>query len=262
MTMGAMGARGAVTGNLALKADAFSVRITSDEAASLVGVTAIAQRVRLAPELSGAWGSGASSVRTSVEVGARLDGGDAETGMGAEAAGTFGYDHAGAGISLEARGRTLLAHQDEDLREWGASVSLQIRPGGDEGLSLSVAPEWGGAVTGTDALWRGDAAFAPAIGAQNAARAATGWSPGRLMMEARYVLPVAGSRRFEPFGRWSQEGGDGYRLNAGIRMSLLDVPGSDTHGARLIINLSGEQRASNVSPLERWIALQGRIAFK
>ena len=144
--MGAMGARRAVTGGFALKADAFSVRIASDEAASLSGVAANARRVRLAPELSGAWGSGASSFRTSLEVGARLDGGDAETGMGAEAAGTFGYEHAGSGISLEARGRTLLVHQDEDFRDWGASASLRVRPGGgDEGLSLSMAPQWGGA---------------------------------------------------------------------------------------------------------------------
>ena len=273
--MGAMGARRAVTGGFALKADAFSVRITSDEAASLAGVTANARRVRLAPEISGVRGSGGSSFRTSLEVGARLDGGDAETGMGAEAAGTLGYDHAGAGISLEARGRTLLVHEDEDFGEWGASVSFRFRPagdGGDEGLSLSVEPEWGGAATGANALWRSGPALAPATGGMRHAgirhggmrdggAAAAGWAPNRLNAEVGYVLPIAGRGRFEPFGRWTRDDGNGYRLNAGIRLSILDAQGGEGRNPLFMIDLSGEQRADGLLPAARRLALQGRIAF-
>ena len=60
--------------------------------------------VRLAPELTGRWmvGEGAA-VRARVELGVRLDGGDAETGVGREAGGELGFTHLGTGLSVEAR---------------------------------------------------------------------------------------------------------------------------------------------------------------
>ncbi len=162
MRMGALGVRQELTGGLALKADAFAVRILSDEVAGLAGVTADAQRVRLAPEIGGQWSLGGGlAMRTRLEVGGRFDGGDAETGMGAEAGAEVGLAHQASGFSMTARGRALLVHQERDFKDWGAGFSLRLQPGGggesEGGLSFSVEPTWGDAGRGARALWQGGA---------------------------------------------------------------------------------------------------------
>ncbi len=163
MRMGALGVRQELTGGLALKADAFAVRILSDEVAGLAGVTADAQRVRLAPEIGGQWQLGGGlAMRTRLEVGGRFDGGDAETGMGAEAGAEVGLAHQASGFSMTARGRALLVHQERDFKDWGAGFSLRLQPGGgggegESGLSFSVEPTWGDAGRGARTLWQGGA---------------------------------------------------------------------------------------------------------
>ncbi len=161
MRMGALGVRQELTGGLALKADAFAVRILSDDVAGLAGVTADAQRVRLAPEIGGQWQLGGGlAMRTRLEVGGRFDGGDAETGMGAEAGAEVGLAHQASGFSMTARGRALLVHQERDFKDWGAGFSLRLQPGGGGeggGLSFSVEPTWGDAGRGARALWQGGA---------------------------------------------------------------------------------------------------------
>ncbi len=162
MRMGALGVRQELTGGLALKADAFAVRILSDEVTGLAGVTADAQRVRLAPEIGGQWSLGGGlAMRTRFEVGGRFDGGDAETGMGAEAGAEVGLAHQASGFSMTARGRALLVHQERDFKDWGAGFSLRLQPGGggesEGGLSFSVEPTWGDAGGGARTLWQGGA---------------------------------------------------------------------------------------------------------
>ncbi len=163
MRMGALGVRQELVGGLALKADAFAVRILSDDVAGLAGVTADAQRVRLAPEIGGQWQLGGGlAMRTRFEVGGRFDGGDAETGMGAEAGAEVGLAHQASGFSVTARGRALLVHQERDFKDWGAGFSLRLQPGGGGegeggGLSFSVEPTWGDAGGGARTLWQGGA---------------------------------------------------------------------------------------------------------
>ncbi len=172
MRMGALGVRQKLMGGLALKADAFAVRMMTDASdVHVAAVTAGAQRVRLAPELAGQWTSGSIAMRTRIEVGGRYDGGDAETGMGAEAGADLGLVHAGSGLSLDARGRMLLIHQDRNFKEWGAAVALRVQPGREDGgLSFSLEPSWGNASGGAQTLWQGGAdvwrtAGVPGLGA-------------------------------------------------------------------------------------------------
>ncbi len=157
MRMGALGVRQQLVGGLALKADAFAVRMTTDASnGHVAAVKADAQRVRLAPELGGQWASGSIAMRTRIEVGGRYDRGDAETGMGAEAGAELGFTHAGSGLSLDARGRMLLIHQDRNFKEWGATVALRVQPGREDGgLSFSLEPSWGNASGGAQTLWQG-----------------------------------------------------------------------------------------------------------
>ncbi len=277
MLMGALGARRELAGGIALKADAFSVRVRSDDAADLAGVTARAHRVRLAPEVAKTWAlGGEASLRTRLELGARLDAGDAETGLGAEAGGEASFDHAPTGLSVAMRGRALLAHQAEGLREWGAGVSLRLQPGGgaEDGLSLSVEPAWGAGAGATGALWRqGAAALEPAV--QTAPTAApSGWAPGRMAMELGWGVALDNGATITPFGRWSQDAGAGQRFNAGARFSLLGQsaqsgPRADTDASspaaespRFFLHLYGEHASSPLEPPQRRLGIAGAIQLR
>ena len=73
------------------------------------------------------------------QVAARQDGGDGETGGGAEVTGGFRYDSSGR-FGLEAKARMLAMHAADDYEENGFSVSAFVRPGADgEGLSFSLS---------------------------------------------------------------------------------------------------------------------------
>ena len=275
MRMGALGVRQELIGALALKADAFSVRIQSADATEMAGVTANAQRVRLAPELSGQWAVGGASLRTRLELGGRLDRGDAETGMGAEAGAEFGFTHRATGFSVDARGRTLLVHQAEDFKEWNASVALRLQPGRDEGgLSFSLEPSWGAGGGGAGALWQTRGRLGPDPQAMGGPQAmaqdvdAPGLTPDRLALELGWGAVLPGGGQVRPFGRWSREGADGYRLNVGTQWSVLgsqpgESQGQSAQGLRLMIDLFGEQvKNTSLQPSERRMGLLGRIEFR
>ena len=87
-----------------------------------------------------------------LELGLRHDAGDAEQGTGLELGASLRY--ASGTVSIEAAVRGLLAHEDTDYREWGASTAIRIepRPTG-QGLSLSAAPSWGNASSAAERLW-------------------------------------------------------------------------------------------------------------
>ena len=87
----------------------------------------------------------------SLEVGARFDGGDGETGAGLEVGG--GLSYADSGVAVEARGRGLVLHGG-NYGEWGLSGLLQYDPGtAGHGLMVSVRPTWGATASGVAGLW-------------------------------------------------------------------------------------------------------------
>ena len=91
----------------------------------------------------------------SFEIGARLDGGDAETGLGVDLGGGLAFAAPRQGVALELKGRGLIAHEASGFREWGASAALtwDPRPETGRGLSLSLRQSWGGPPAGgMDAL--------------------------------------------------------------------------------------------------------------
>ena len=91
----------------------------------------------------------------SVELGVRLDGGDAETGAGADLGGGLAFADPRRGLAFESSARGLIAHEASGFREWGASVSFAYRPRPetDRGLALSLTQSWGASPSGgMDAL--------------------------------------------------------------------------------------------------------------
>ena len=86
----------------------------------------------------------------------RYDGGDGETGSGAEVG--VGVDYGSGRLGLTAGARTLVANSDYD--EWGANVSLVYRAMTDgRGLHITLTPTWGTAESGLQRLWKAGTAL-------------------------------------------------------------------------------------------------------
>ncbi len=174
---------------LALASDAFWVRTSSERTPDFVASESDVTRLRLG--LEGSWrvaleGDGAS-LTPKLEVGARHDGGDAETGTGIELGVGIAWNDPALGLSLDLSGRTLLAHGDDDFEDRGFAGSLAYRadPATKRGPSFSVRQELGEQPTGGL-----DALLAPApSGERSGSEAASRWA-----MEAAWGFPAFGGR--------------------------------------------------------------------
>ena len=160
MGMGALGLRGVVYAGahteLALKSDAMWVHTSSAQTAGMRGAGADTSRIRLL--LSGQHQRALANdalLSPGFELGLRYDDGDAETGFGLELGGGLRYADLLRGLSIEAKARALLAHDDGGYEEWGLSGSLSLDPGRlGRGLALRLDSGWGMADSGAEALWR------------------------------------------------------------------------------------------------------------
>ena len=192
-TRGELFARGAGGFALAFKADALWVGTSIDgvdgAAGRLAATQAAVTRFRTGLEGSRDYTlEGRLSLRPSIEVGLRHDGGDAETGAGMDVSGGMVVSDAPTGLAVDLRVRMLVMHQAEGFRERGMAVSLSYnpRPSTPMGFVARVAPSWGGqATSGAEALWGQETMGGLAHGSLA--------SGNRLDGEVGYGLPV-GSR--------------------------------------------------------------------
>ena len=163
LAMGAAGLRGTLVRapdgggfELAVKTDAMAVRTRSASVPGLAGASAEVTRLRLGLEGSRPFRfEGGAELRPSVEVGVRQDGGDAETGIGADVGGGIAWMDPQRGLSVDLRGRGLASHDSKGFREAGLSGSLSWEPRADSGrgLSLTLTQTMGGQASGgADAL--------------------------------------------------------------------------------------------------------------
>ena len=168
MWMAAAGARGVMvsaedTGGfeLAARGDARLVRMSSDAAMGADGAGPLrateAETSRLRLILEGSHRielAGGQTLRPSLEIGLRQDGGDAETGTGIEVGGGIAWADPALGLTVTAKARGLVAHEESDYTEWGASGSVKIDPGASgRGLALSLTPAWGADSGNAERLW-------------------------------------------------------------------------------------------------------------
>ena len=163
MLMAAVGGRGSIVSlywlgqgvDIAVKSDAFLVRMSSDAGYGFTSTAAVANRMRLLVEAAAdtVLASGAS-ISSKLELGVRQDGGDAETGMGMEVGGGFAYADSARGFRVEATIRRMMIHQDDDFGEWGVGGSIIYQPlGPNEGLSLRMGSSWGVVQSGVQEMW-------------------------------------------------------------------------------------------------------------
>ena len=246
--MAAAGTRGELVGGgggngfaLAFKADALWAGTGIDGVdgpeGRLVATSAAVTRVRTGLEGSrGFTLGGGLSLRPSVEVGLRHDGGDAETGAGVDVGGGLVASHPSSGLAVDVRVRTLLVHEAEGFSERGVSLSLSWNPTPSTplGLTARLVPSWGGqATSGADALWGRDTMAG--LGARGGLA-----SGNRLDAELGYGLPVG--RRFvgtPRFGLRTSGTGRDYRLGYGL--GVLNAG-----GLRFELGVDAQRRESPV----------------
>ena len=159
LRIGAVGMKGQVldgTGASGLavnvRSDAMWVGTQSERTADMVATQGDVTRLRVIVEGKRAFDMGGGATLTpNAEVGLRHDAGDAETGTGLEMG--AGLSYVTGPLTVEGQVRMLVAHEESGYEEWGASGAIRITPSASgRGLTLSIAPEWGGTGSATEQL--------------------------------------------------------------------------------------------------------------
>ena len=272
MAMGAAGMRGEVLTPppdgglaLALKGDARFTRTASEATKDAAGVGNLAAAsadvwlVRTGIEGSrrfAAGGAAAGLVLTpSFELGVRLDGGDAETGLGVDLGGGLAFAAPKQGIALDLKARGLVAHQASGFREWGASASLawDPRPSTDRGLALTLRQSWGGSPTGGMDALLGRETLAGLAANDNGDTTA---STGRLEAELGYGIAMfdGGFTGTPHLGVGLTETGRDYRLGWRLTSARRGDPGFE-------IGLDATRSEAANADAEHGIALRGVIRW-
>ena len=245
LLLGAGGARGELLApdaaggaGLAVNLDALVLRTSLEATPGLAAAEADVSRLRLGLEGSYALALGSGGRLTpTAELAVRHDGGHAETGFGLDLSGSLRWTAPALGLAAQVSGHGLLVHE-AGFPDWGVAGSLSYDPdpASDLGLSLSLAPAWGGTATsGAHALHsRPTMAGLTA----DAARADPG---ARITAEAAYGLPLFGAAGVgTPYlGLGLADGSRDYRLGyrfavatgPGLTLSIEGTRHESTHGA-------------------------------
>ena len=257
MTMGALGVRGSLLKpssagglELALRSDVLWMVMDSAKADNLAATEAEASRLRLVLEGSRPVAlAGGGSFTPSLEIGLRQDGGDAETGTGVEVGGNLRYASAW-GLSIEASLRALVAHEEQDYREWGASGALRFDPGRQgRGLTASIVPTWGTASSGISRLWE----QSTAAGLAPDSPMATAAAEGRLQAELGYgLVALKGRALLTPYARVALVESADQAWHLGTRLALAE-------SLNLSVEASRRQREGDVAAHE--LALRANVGW-
>ncbi len=154
--LAAAGIRGALPTlaglGLALNADTLYTATDAPAAAGSAATHASTVRVRFALEASRAFIQPRYSIHPTLELAARYDAGDAETGAGLEVAGGLRFTHE-SGVSLDASARQLLTHADAH-EDRGISLALGYTPSADQlGWNAALTTSLGNTASTARQLW-------------------------------------------------------------------------------------------------------------
>ena len=219
---------------LATRTDAMLTRTSTDAVAGLAETDADAHRARVVLEGSrGVTLADGRRLTPTVELGLRHDSGDAETGFGLEVGGRLQYADPTLGLTLEGAVRGLLAHEDEDYQEWGASGNVRWALGANgQGLALTLAPTWGACRSGIHGLWSRQTTqgLAP--------RETRGGQVGRLATDVGYGMPAPfGTGLLTPYAGTALVEGRTRTYRVGARLRV------DTRATGLTLDLEGRRQA-------------------
>ncbi len=216
------------TTTVRVKAEVLTTAIKAEQQGDrLAGLTTDARRLRLTLEGSHAQPlPHGAHLTPSVGVGLRHDAGDGRTGTGAEVSGGLRYAHPALRLTLESRGRVLLAHGG-DYDDWSVSGRVTLAPGAQgQGLAVTLAPTYQTTTSagGLAQLWEHGTANRPAP---------SGPTTPQGLMEATvaYGLPV-GDHLLTPYGGMTLGAADARTYRLGSRVSLAHRLNMSLEGAR------------------------------
>ena len=198
-----------------LKAEGFlaGATVAENESKLIQELTVGVNQARAAIEASHAQHfAGGGSLRPSLEIGGRFDGGDGETGAGMEVGGGLTYADPGSGLTVAATGRALVV-RDGDYSEWGVSGLFQWDPNAaGHGLMMSVRPTFGVTASGVSGLWEHGT-----LDLLSGGEAAG----GRVEAEIGYGLPAFGTAGvLTPYAGASLTDAGAHSLSLGGRLEL------------------------------------------
>ena len=143
------------TTTVLLKTEALSTQLEVDASEGITAITQQAHRMRMTLEaIRGHSLDSGARLETSLEAGLRYDGGDGETGAGAELGGGLRYANHSGSLVIEGRARALVGGKG-DTEEWGLSGLITYNPAANgRGLSFSLTPGYGVTASGVERLWQ------------------------------------------------------------------------------------------------------------
>ena len=235
---------------LRLKGEAMSSTVELDGNAQITAVTHDVSRVRMALEATRvqALDSGAQ-FESSLEAGMRFDGGDGETGAGAELGASLRYARLGGGLVIEGKARALVGGEAE---EWGLSGAISFQPSTNgRGLSFSLTPGYGVTSSGVQQLWQqglDDGLGGASHGASSGS--SKGYSPSLEVRLDYGMHALRGPGLMTPYTELSLgDSGDTYRLGLQWQRSkLFDL--------KLVT-----ERKEGTTRADHRIYLEGELAF-
>ena len=237
---------------LALTSDALWARTSSEKTHELAASDSDVTRLRLGLEGNYRIATeGGGSLTPKLEIGARHDGGDAETGFGVELGGGLAWVDPALGLSLDLSGRTLVAHGSDDLEDRGfaASIVFDPDPATARGPSLTLTQDWGGAAQGgLDALFASDPL---------ADRTGGGEATARWTAEAAWGFPAFS-------GRFTGSPHVGLGLAADARDYSLGwriAPAANANAPDVSFGVKGTRRESGWAEPEHTLGLEARLRW-
>ena len=272
MAMGAAGVRSDVLRPeggeglaLAVKGDARFTRTSSDAVRSASGNLAASEadvwllRTGLEGSRPVALGESGVTLTPSFEIGLRLDGGDAETGLGADLGGGLVFSDPAHGLSFDMTARGLVAHASPGFREWGASLSgsWDPRPATDLGLALSLRQSWGASPAGgMDALLSRETLAGLAAADDGAGRFE---ASRRLDGEAGYGIALPGGvLTGTPNVGFGLSAGGARDWRVGWRVTAATAGGA---GIEVSVDATRSEAANDDEPPERGAMLRGSVRW-
>ncbi len=216
------------TTTVRVKAEALTTAIKAEQQGDrLAGLTTDARRLRLTLEGSHEQPlPHGAHLTPSVGVGLRHDAGDGRTGTGAEVSGGLRYAHPALRLTLESRGRVLLAHGG-DYDDWSVSGRVTLAPGAQgQGLAVTLEPTYQTttSASGLAQLWEHGTANRPAPSGPTTPQ-------GLMDATVAYGLPV-GDHLLTPYGGMTLGAADARTYRLGSRVSLAHRLNMSLEGAR------------------------------
>ncbi len=227
---------------LRLKGDALLTEMEVEGSDEMAALTVDARRVRMILEGSRTHTlADGAQLEPSLEVGVRHDGGDGETGFGAELGGGVRYSNPVMGLTLEGRARTLVGR--DSYGEWGVNGLIRLERGNGRGLSFNLSPGYGKTGSGTQRLWQ--------QGLHDKIDGERDYG-ARMDLRLGYGLPAFGGRGLlTPYSELTfGDSARNYRL--GMEWEL---------GALFELNLTGERHESSDGAADHAIMLKGEVRF-